>query len=452
MCRYPAKRQIIKGMNILEKLLLLAPDAESARFLLAVSGGRDSVVLAHLFASCGLNFDIAHCNFHLRGEESNKEMIFVQKLPFLTTQKVFVKEFDTIAIQQNSGKSIEMVARELRYQWFEELGKDYDYIVTAHHANDNAETLIMNLLRGCGLRGVCGIPQKNGKIIRPLLGFSGSEIENYAREQEVDFCVDSSNLSDDYLRNKIRNHIIPELEKINPNVMDTFRKNSKLFQQQTQFFDAHIQHYKNQLLKKKNDRLTIAIDELKKNENASLILYEILNPFGFNADDVDNIVKSLHATSGKRFISDTHILIKDRNHLIIEKNDKKNKENIYINSIEELENHGFTVEKIKNDANLEIFKHPNLIYVDAEKLKFPLTIRSWKKGDFFYPFGMKTKKKLSDFFTDLKIDILEKQRIRLLCAEEQIVWVINYRADDRFRIDENTEYYFEIKTVRGLRL
>jgi len=427
-----------------KELLLLTPDAKNARFLLAVSGGRDSVVLAHLFANCGLNFDIAHCNFHLRGEESNKEMDFVQKLPFLSSQKVFVKEFDTIAIQQKSGKSIEMVARELRYQWFEEMGKEYDYIVTAHHANDNTETVIMNLLRGTGLRGMCGIPQKNGKIIRPLLRFTGSDIDRYAREQEVDFCVDLSNLEDDFLRNKIRHHIIPELEKINPQFIKTFSKNSTLFQQQTQFLDAQIQHYKNQFIKKTKDSVTIAIDELKNNENQSLILYEMVNPFGFNADDVDNIVKSLHATSGKRFLSETHILIKDRNHLIIEKNDKKNEENICINSIEELETHGFEVEKIKNDANLEILKHPNLIYVDAEKLKFPLTIRSWKKGDFFYPFGMKTKKKLSDFFTDLKIDLLEKQKIRLLCSNEQIVWIIEYRADDRFKIDKKTEYYHKI--------
>jgi tRNA(Ile)-lysidine synthase len=230
-----------------QHLLLLAPDAESVRFLLAVSGGRDSVVLAHLFANYGLHFDIAHCNFHLRGEESNIEMNFVRDLPFLTTQRVFVKEFDTLNIQQKSGKSLEMVARELRYQWFEEIGKDYDYLVTAHHANDNAETVLMNLLRGTGLRGICGIPQKNGKIIRPLLRFRGSEIERYADKQGIRFCVDSSNMSDDFLRNKIRHHIIPELEIINPNSIETFSKNSHLFLQQAQFFDAHIQQYKNKL-------------------------------------------------------------------------------------------------------------------------------------------------------------------------------------------------------------
>jgi tRNA(Ile)-lysidine synthase len=429
------------------ELLTLAPDAKSARFLLAVSGGRDSVALAHLFTNCELYFDIAHCNFHLRGEESNKEMNFVKNLTFLTTQKVFIKEFDTIAIQQKSGKSIEMVARELRYQWFEEIGNDYDYIVTAHHANDNAETVLMNLLRGTGLRGMCGIPQKNGKIIRPLLRFLGSEIENYACMQDLDFCIDSTNLCDDFLRNKIRHHIIPELEKINPNVTTVFLKNCNLFQQQVKFFDTHIQNYKNQLLKKTKERFTIDIESFKTCENRYLILYEILNSFGFNADDVENILKSFNATSGKQFLSESHILVKDRSQLIIEKKEEKKEETILINSIEELEKHGFIVET-KNKLDYKAIKFPNVICIDVGKIEFPLILRNWKKGDFFYPFGMKTKKKLSDFFTNLKIDLIEKQKIRLLCSNNQIVWIINYRADDRFKIDTNTKNYYIIKTVR----
>jgi tRNA(Ile)-lysidine synthase len=427
-----------------QELLHLAPDAESVRFLLAVSGGCDSVVLAQLFASCSLYFDIAHCNFHLRGEESNKEMVFVQKLPFLTTQKVFIKEFDTLGIQKKSGKSIEMVARELRYQWFEEVGKDYDYIVTAHHANDNAETVLMNLLRGTGLRGMCGIPQKNGKIIRPLLRFNAYDIEEYAQEQGIAYCVDSSNLEDVFLRNRIRHHVIPELEKMNPNVMEIFSRNSNLFLQQTKFFDAHIQQYKNQLLNETEDRITICIDALMNDESRTLILYELINPFGFSADDVENILNTSNSTSGKQFFSNTHVLIKDRIHFIIEKKEGKNEENIIIYSIEELENHGFLVEKISNNTSTKVTKDTNVIYVDAQKLNFPLTIRNWEKGDFFYPFGMKTKKKLSDFFTDLKIDLLEKQKIRLLCSQNQIVWIINYRADERFRVDEGTQSYYKI--------
>jgi len=428
-----------------QELLQLAPNAASARFLLAVSGGRDSVVLAHLFVSYNLNFDIAHCNFHLRGEESNSEMFFVEKLPFLTGQKVFVKEFDTIALQQNSGKSIEMVARELRYQWFDEIGKEYDYIVTAHHANDNAETLILNLLRGTGLRGMCGMPSKNGKIIRPLLRVSFLEIDRYAEEQGVSFCVDSSNLKDEFLRNKVRQYVIPELEKINPKCVEIFSKNCMLFQQQTQFLDTHIQQYKNQLFIENGDKISIDINSLKKTENLPLILYELLFPFGFNADDVKNILKSIQSTSGKKFSSDSHILIKDRTHFFIEKLDAQKEDTVLIYSIEELEKQGFVVEKNLCTSNIEFTKAVNVIYVDAEKLVFPLQLRGWRKGDYFHPFGMQTRKKVSDFFTDLKINLLEKQKIRILSTENQIVWIINYRADDRFKVTADSREYYTIK-------
>ena len=430
-----------------QKLLSLAPDAAAARFLLAVSGGCDSVALAHLFAHKGLAFDVAHCNFHLRGEESNNEMIFVQNLPFLTKQQVFVKEFDTMALQQKSGKSIEMLARELRYHWFEELGKNYDYVVTAHQANDNAETMLMNLIRGTGLRGMCGIPQKNGKIIRPLLRFQRSEIENYIIEQGLQFCLDSSNLSDCFLRNKVRNKIIPELEKINPKLIEIFSKNSELFLQQTKFFDKQIQQYKNKLWNETDDTITIAIDPLKNIENQSVVLYQMLNPLGFNACDVEDILKAMDANSGKQFLSETHLLIKDRDLFIIENKDKKEVEEVLVNSVDELEKFGIQVEKRKYHADFKPVKNSNMIYVDAEKLSFPLTIRSWKKGDYFYPFGMKTKKKVSNFFTDLKIDLFEKQKIRFLCSQNQIVWIINYRADDRFKINEHTKSYYIFKSL-----
>jgi tRNA(Ile)-lysidine synthase len=332
----------------------------------------------------------------------------------------------------------------LRYQWFDEIGEEYDYMVTAHHANDNAETVIMNLMRGTGLRGICGIPPKNGKGVRPLLKFSASALEKYGLEQKIKFCVDSSNLSDDFLRNRIRHHIIPEMEKINPNVIDVFSKNCTLFQQQTQFFDAHIQQYKNQLLQEKDNRATISIETLRSIENQSLVLYEILNPFGFHADDVENILKSMNSNSGKQFFSDTHILIKDRTHFIIETKTAQKEQDIIIHNIEELEQYGFKVEKNTKNPDFSAIKSSKIIYVDIAKLNFPLTIRGWKSGDFFYPFGMKTKKKVSDFFTDLKIDLLEKQKIRILCSQDDIVWIVGYRADERFRVADDTESYYII--------
>jgi len=295
------------------------------------------------------------------------------------------------------------------------------------------------------LRGLCGIPEKSGKIIGPLLRFSASEIEKYAKEQNLEFCVDSSNLTDDFLRNRIRHHIIPEFEKISPKCTETFSENSTLLLQQIQFFDAQIQQYKNQLWKENQGRFTIEIQALKNNDNNLLILYEFLNPYGFNADTVENILKSISSISGKRFLSDTHILIKDRTHFYLEKKKENIIENIPILTIEELEKHGFIVEKKKCNSNLEVIKDSDLIFVDADKLIFPLTIRNWEKGDFFYPFGMKNKKKLSDFFIDLKIDLLEKTKIRILTSQNQIVWIVGYRADNRFRVDENTKWYYRIE-------
>jgi len=295
------------------------------------------------------------------------------------------------------------------------------------------------------LRGMCGIPQKNGKIIRPLLRFSASEIDDYVRKQGISFCLDSSNLSDEFLRNRIRHHIIPEIEKIYPNFVDTFTKNSALFLQQTKFFDTSLNQIKDTLVSDNNHQVSISIDLLKNIENQSLVLYEILHPYGFNDENIDKIIQSIHSNSGKRFISETHILLKDRNYFIIEEKSNIKKEIVLIHSVEELENYGFSVKKLKNNENLEIEKVLNLIYVDAEKIQFPLTLRNWENGDFFYPFGMKRKKKLSDFFTDLKIDIFEKQKIRLLCSQNQIVWVINYRADNRFGIDFDTKYYYRIE-------
>jgi len=434
----------MKNEHFFQRLLQLAPDTQSARFLLAVSGGRDSVVLAHLFLKSKLTFDIAHCNFHLRGEESDKEMNFVQNLPFLTTQKVFATEFDTISIQQKSGKSIEMVARELRYQWFDEIGEEYDYIVTAHHANDNAETILLNLLRGTGLHGMCGIPPKNRKIIRPLLSFSSLDIERYARENKIPYCVDSSNLETRFLRNKIRHNVIPELAKIYPNCIEIFSKNSTLFLKQTHFFDAHIQQYKNQLCEKSENKTAINIEILKNIPLYNIVLYEILNPLGFNADDIENIIKSMNKISGKKFFSNTHLLIKDRTHFIITNREEREDNEVVFYNIEELEKYGFIIEKLDINADFQFSKSKSVIYIDADKLAFPLTIRNWKNGDFFYPFGMKAKKKVSDFFTDQKINLIEKQKISILCSRHKIVWIINHRADDRFKVDENTKQVYVI--------
>lgn len=421
----------------------LVPEPEKCRFLLAVSGGMDSSAMAHLFFSCGFHFDIAHCNFHLRDNESDKDMEFVINLSLEYQCGIVIKEFFYDDFESMKGKSTEMIARDLRYRWFEELSTQYDFVVTAHHADDNAETILMNLARGTGLKGMTGIPQRNGNIIRPLLNFSSKEIAGYVGQNNITFRIDSTNLTEKYNRNKVRINIIPKLEEINPNLIATFTRNIDIFKQQYNFYSSHINTLKEQIVFKKGDQYLIPIKSLSDLPDTSLVLYEILSDFGFNTAVIDEIASSLEKNSGKRFFSNSYLLIKDRENLIIADRKKIKREAITIDHIQQLEKYGFEIEQHSKFSEMDIEKCTTVAYIDAEKLSFPLTLRRWQDGDFFYPFGMRGKKKLSDFFNDHKIDIITKQNILLLCCKEQIVWVVGYRTDNRFRIDpkSDTNYY-----------
>lgn len=413
------------------------------RFLLAVSGGVDSCVMAYLFHHHGLHFDVAHCNFHLREEESNQDMEFLKNIPYLKDVSLFIKEFDTIALQQDSGKSVEMIARDLRYEWFQELGKEYDYIATAHHADDNAETILLNLTRGTGLKGMTGIPAINGKIIRPLLPFPAEDILAFADQHPIEFRIDQSNYSEEFRRNKIRWQIIPKLKEINPNLIPTFTRNIGLFNAQYRFYQQKLQILKTGLLLKKDNEYLIPIQQLIDSGHSELLLHEILTDFNFHSDTIQNIANQLHTTPGKKFTSGTHILIKDRKYLIISEIKITNPLYIIIDHLSDLENLGFSVETLDYKEDLQFQRDPNTIYIDKNKVQFPLILRNWQEGDYFYPYGMKGKKKVSDLFTDEKIAIPQKHRIPLLCLQEEIVWIVGYKADRRFAIKsgETTQYY-----------
>lgn len=423
----------------------LVDSAPSKTFLLAVSGGADSSVLAYLFAHCQLNFAIAHCNFHLRGEESNLDMMLTRKMAQDYGVTYFEKEFNTKAEQEKSGDSIEMVARNLRYTWFKEIGIEYDYIVTAHHANDNAETVLLNLSRGTGLKGLTGIPEQNGKILRPLLPFSAQQIRQFAAEKNIAFRNDSSNFSDTFHRNKIRLSVIPKLEEVNPQLIQTFSHNSQILRQQYQFYQHQIEKIKNDLVQIQGEETIIPLDKLSLLDDKILILNEILRNYGFNEDNVKQIIHSEQGPSGKKFLSSTHVLVKDRNNLIINHLISDTHHSIIINSWEELSLYGFQTYQCSINQKPIFENNPNIIYVDETKINFPLILRHWKSGDFFFPFGMKGSKKLSDFFTNQKIDILTKDKIWLLCDGEKIIWVVGFRSDDRFKIDNKTTNYIKIK-------
>ncbi len=439
---------MLNATQFITHLQSLIDNPFKKRFLLAVSGGVDSCVMAYLFHHHGLDFDVAHCNFHLRGEESNQDMEFIKNIPYLKDERLFIKEFDTIALQQDSGKSVEMVARDLRYEWFHELGKEYDYIATAHHADDNAETILLNLTRGTGLKGMTGIPAINGKIIRPLLPFTAEDILTFAEENHIEFRIDRSNYSDLFRRNKIRWQIIPKLKEINPNLISTFTRNITLFNAQYRFYQQKIEILKTNLLLKKDNEYLISIKEIIDSGHSELLLHEILTDFNFHSNTIQNIVQQLHTTPGKKFTSGTHILIKDREYLIISEIKKINPLYIVIEHLSDLDNYGYSVELLDYKKDLQFLRDPNTIYVDKNKLHFPLTLRNWQEGDYFYPYGMKGKKKVSDLFTNEKISIPHKHRIPLLCMEDEIVWIVGCKADRRFAIKSGeTKQYYVIRHI-----
>jgi tRNA(Ile)-lysidine synthase len=422
----------------------LVPQAQAKKFLLAVSGGADSSVLAYLFDYCGLSFAIAHCNFHLRGEDSNKDMELVRKKAKRYGVPYFEKEFDTLSYQQKEGLSLEMAARELRYDWFAEIDQDFDFVVTAHNANDNAETFLLNMTRGTGLKGLTGIPEQNGKLLRPLLPFSSEEIRRFAVEKGIEYRNDASNFTEDFQRNKIRLSVIPKLKELNPELISIFTRNIDLLRRQFQYYQQQMGGTISSVMSKDNDTIYISISNLKKCEDPALVLYEILKDYGFNPSMVGQILDTTGKTSGKYFFSSAYQLVKDRNYLLVSHRDKRQEREIEIREVKDLEPIGFSVEELTMEKLPEFDPNPAILYVDADKLKFPLTLRHWQEGDSFHPFGMRGKKKLSDYFIDHKINLLEKKKILLLCSEEKIVWLVGLRSDDRFKIDNQTKKYYKI--------
>ena len=431
--------------RFIQYLSELADSYESKKYLLAVSGGKDSCVMAHLFFSAGLSFDMAHCNFSLRGEDSIRDKNFVIQLSEKYKVKCYTIDFDTLEIQKNSGKSVEMVARELRYDWFEEIGKTYDYIVTAHHANDNAETIFINIIRGTGLKGLTGIPAKNGKIIRPLLTFSAEEITDYATYNHLDYCEDYTNKENNYQRNKIRNLILPQLKEINPQIIHTLDKNIHIWKKQYEFYQTQIQQKIQLYLHQEKDYNYINIKDLDNEPFKDLVLYELLSPYGFSDSDIQNVLESLYHQSGKKFCSPSHTVFKERDKLIITKSINQDPDYKTYYSMDELARDNFQIELVSIKHHTDFSVNANTAYFDADKIEFPIIVRSWQKGDYFYPFGMKGKMKLSDYFNNQKIDNYKKGQIKIMCSQKNIIWIVGYRTDDRYKVDtQKTKHYYKI--------
>lgn len=414
------------------------PNLFKDRILLACSSGIDSMVMTHLCQKLNLNITLAHCNFCLRGHESNLDEAFVVDYASKQDILVFSKQFDTQSFVDNSKYSIQMAARELRYNWFQSLSEQHQFscVLTAHHADDNLETFLINLSRGSGLDGLVGIPEKNGLFLRPLLPFSKDQILQYAQKHQIEWREDSSNVSLKYQRNQLRHKLVTVLKEIYPNILESLTKTQSHLEASKELLESHIHDIEEQVIVKTNlGEIHFDINALKALKSMPLYLFPLFNKYGFS--DWKALSKLLDGQSGKKLLSKTHTLIKNRQVLILFSNDLPTATSQKIeshNDIAFIENLGCHL-KIDKVSVLDS-PDTNTIYVDFDKLQFPLELRPWKNGDYFYPKGMEGKKKISKFFKDEKMSLSEKDKTLLLCSDAQVVWVVGKRQDARFIASE----------------
>ena len=413
------------------------------KVLLAVSGGIDSSVLCYLFHKAGFSFAIAHCNFQLRDDESDEDESFVKELANHYHVPFHHIRFETNTYIKENKLSIQVAARELRYEWFEKIRREhgYAYIATAHHQGDVIETFFINLIRGTGISGLRSIVSKQGTIIRPLLFASKKDIVAYGEKNKILYREDSSNASDKYLRNKIRHHLLPVLKEFSPVAEESILHSIEKLRDAEFIYKQTIEQARSNICKEKNNTIHISITELQKLNPLTTYLYEFLKPYGFNAVAAGDILKALNGESGKRFLSTTHRLIKDRDFLIIEPLASSAKEEEYSihKDQQEFAIPGIILHfQITKAGKRTIPVAPHIAAIDLDMLHFPLILRKWKTGDTFYPLGLNGKKKLSDFFIDKKLSLPEKENTWLLCSDDKIVWVIGMRIDERFKVTGKT--------------
>jgi tRNA(Ile)-lysidine synthase len=416
--------------------------------LLAVSGGVDSVVLCELCRQAGYNFSIAHCNFQLRGEESTRDESFVRNLAGHYSVPFHVKHFDTQAYAQQHKCSIQVAARELRYEWFQTLGAKY--ILTAHHLNDNIETVLMNFFKGTGITGLRGILPKQGNIVRPLLFASKEELKEFATGNNLQWVEDSSNAADKYTRNFIRHKLIPLVTEIFPQAESNLSNNIQRFRESDYLYQRSINKLIKKVAEQKGAELHIPILKLQKTNVASTILFELLNPLGFTSKQTAEALHLLHSETGRYIASGTHRIFKNRNWLIIAPNETTLAEHILIEegqhsvqfAIGSLQ---LTPEPIDPSTQPPA---PNIAFIDAGEISYPLILRRWQPGDYFYPLGMRKKKKLARFFIDNKLSTTEKEKTWVIESGKKILWIIGRRIDNRFRITPQTKKILKIEWVK----
>lgn len=426
----------------------------NTKTLLAVSGGIDSVVMVHLFAEAQLPFGIAHCNFQLRAQAADEDEQFVRALAHQFSCPFFSIRFETEQLAVERKESIQLVARNLRYEWLETIRQkhDYQHIATAHHHDDSLETVLYNFTKGTGIRGLRGIPVKNNFLIRPLLFTEKASILAYAKTNDVAYRIDESNLSDKYTRNRIRHHLIPELKKINPSLSSSSKQTIQNLRETEQLFQWAIEQIGQKVMTKQEQVWQIDLLQLQQFPASSSVLFELLKPFGFNNDQVRQMLLLDDKETGQQFLSPSHRLYHNRQHLLLQAIVPFSEE---IKSISENQKE-FTTSTARflfqelNTVPNPIPKEKDIAYLDLSRLQFPLRLRHWKPGDYFHPLGMNgQRQKIKDFFVNKKLSVLEKKQIWILESADEICWVVGHRLDERFKIKATTERVLEVRWIRA---
>lgn len=417
--------------------------------LVALSGGADSVALACVLQDLGYKIEAAHCNFCLRGAESDRDEAFVTD--FCQRRKIVLHRrcFSTHAYAHEHHVSIEMAARTLRYDFFEQLlqERELDSVAVAHHREDNTETVLLNLLRGTGIRGLRGIQYRNGKVVRPLLDVSRQEIEDYLAECHQDYVTDSTNLQDEVQRNKIRLNVMPRMREIYPNADESIHQGARRLSDAFRIYEYGMDLLMQQVVHGNR----ILLEELNRTPAPETVLYEILNRMDFNPAQVAAIYEQQGGESGKVYESPTHRLLRDREALVFEKKAVRPARLEKVLPLEGImrvtDDVTFLISRSSYSSGGPLPREKNVICMDLDKVEFPLVVRMPQTGDRFMPFGMKGMKLVSDFLTDLKKNVFEKERQLLVCSGDKIAWVVGERPDDRFRVTEHTRHILRIQLL-----
>ncbi len=416
---------------------------KSDRILLAVSGGIDSMVMANLFIRKGFRIGIAHCNFTLRGRESDKDEELVRLYAANHNIPFYSIRFGTEEYAERKGISIEMAARELRYEWFEKTRKKFRFksIAVAHNMNDNIETILINLTRGTGIAGLTGMKPVTNRIIRPLLFATRKVIVDYSTKHKISYREDKSNAETKYIRNKIRHLVIPVLKEINPSIEATLTETAGRFSNMNEILSDFTENLRKSAFTERENLIIFNFKQLQSKIQNKTILYELLKPYGISNNNIDDLQNIIKGRTGGQLFTGTYRFIKNRNEIIIVPESQPETANFKVNSVAELRKIPgiVSVRYIKITEKFSIPEDPCVACIDARKISFPIIIRKWKKGDFFFPLGMDQKKKLSDYFVDRKFSRLDKEKILVAESSGMIFWILGERIDNRFRITGSTK-------------